>query len=129
MGVNTSVNIGKLKLKNPVMAASGTFGTGEEYADFIDVNKLGAIVTKTITLKARSGNPVPRIVETAAGMLNSIGLENQGAGHFIKNKLPLLRKLNVPAVISIGGESANEIIELAKVLNKAKVEAIEINIS
>jgi dihydroorotate dehydrogenase (NAD+) catalytic subunit len=129
MGLNTSVTIGRLKLKNPVMAASGTFGTGEEYTDFIDVNRLGAIVTKTITLDKRAGNPPPRVVETASGMLNSIGLENNGAEYFIKHNLPALKKLRIPYIVSIGGESADEIAELAKRLNKVKIGALEINIS
>jgi len=89
--VNLSVKIGRLQLKNPVMAASGTFGM--EYKDLININLLGAIVIKTITLNGRIGNPPPRIAETASGMLNSIGLENKGCDDFINNKVPLLRKL------------------------------------
>ena len=84
--MNLSVNIGKLKLKNPVMAASGTFGT--EYGELIDINSLGALVLKTITMDERYGNPPPRVAETASGMLNSIGLENKGVEDFLKNKIP-----------------------------------------
>jgi len=125
------VNIGKLKLKNPVMVASGTFGYASEFADFLDLKKLGAIVTKTITLRPRQGNPMPRTCETPAGMLNSIGLENPGLEVFIKDKLPYLNKLGVPLIISIASESdPKEFVLLAKELDKIKaISAIELNIS
>ncbi|MCX5709376.1 MAG: dihydroorotate dehydrogenase [Candidatus Omnitrophica bacterium] len=128
---NLTVNIGKLKLKNPVMVASGTFGYAEEFKDFIDLKKLGAIVTKTITLKPRKGNPGPRTCETPAGMLNSIGLENPGIEGFIAEKLPILKKIGVPAIISIASEGeAGEFVELSRRLDKIKeVSAIELNIS
>ncbi len=126
-----SVNIGKLKLKNPVMVASGTFGYAEEFRDFMDLRKLGAIVTKTITLKPRKGNPPPRTCETPAGMLNSIGLENPGLEVFIKEKLPVLKKTGVPVIVSIASESdPREFIALTRRLDKIKaVAAIELNIS
>jgi len=126
-----SVNIGKLKLKNPVMVASGTFGYAEEFRDFIDLKKLGAIVTKTITLKPRQGNPAPRTCETPAGMLNSIGLENPGIDAFLKEKLPPLAKIGVPVIVSIASEhDPDEFIELVKRLDKVNnVAAIELNIS
>ena len=124
------VRIGRLKLKNPVMAASGTFGFGEEFKDFVDLNKLGAIITKSITLKPREGNPPPRIVETASGILNSIGLQNDGIENFLKEKVPLLRKAKTVIVVSIAGESFNEYKELTRRLDKIDmVDAIEINIS
>jgi len=128
---NLSVRIGKLKLKNPVMVASGTFGYAEEFRDFMDLRKLGAIVTKTITLKPRQGNPPPRTCETPAGMLNSIGLENPGLEVFIKEKLPVLKKTGVPVIVSIASESdPREFITLARRLDKIKaVAAIELNIS
>ncbi|MCX5711283.1 MAG: dihydroorotate dehydrogenase [Candidatus Omnitrophica bacterium] len=128
---NLSVNIGKLKLKNPVMVASGTFGYAEEFKDFIDLKKLGAIVTKTITLKPRKGNSGPRTCETPAGMLNSIGLENPGIERFIVEKLPILKKTGVPAIISIASEGPpEEFVELTRRLDKIKeVSAIELNIS
>lgn len=129
MGMSTIVKIGKIKLKNPVIAASGTFGVGEEYSEFIDINKLGAIVTKTITLKPRVGNPPPRIVETAAGMLNSIGLENKGLEDFIKNKMPFIKKLKAPVIVSISGDGAKDFTELAKRLSGMGVDGIELNIS
>ncbi|MCU0651347.1 MAG: dihydroorotate dehydrogenase [Candidatus Omnitrophica bacterium] len=126
-----SVNIGKLKLKNPVMVASGTFGYAEEFKDFIDLKQLGAIVTKTITLKPRQGNPSPRTCETPSGMLNSIGLENPGMEGFIKEKLPALQKIGVPLIISISSEdNPQELVILARQLDKIKtVAAVELNIS
>ncbi len=125
------VKIGKLKLQNPVMAASGAFGCGEEYREFFDVNKLGAIVTKTITLNPRIGNKPPRVVETPAGMLNSIGLENGGLEEFLKNKAPFLKRLKGPKVIvSIAGEDEKEFACLARSLEKAGfVDALELNLS
>jgi dihydroorotate dehydrogenase (NAD+) catalytic subunit len=128
---NLTVNIGKLKLKNPVMVASGTFGYAEEFKDFLDLKKLGAIVTKTITLKPRQGNPAPRTCETPAGMLNSIGLENPGINKFIKEKLPPLTKLGIPIMVSISAvDEPEEFIILAKQLDKIReVAAIEMNIS
>jgi len=112
------------------MVASGTFGYGIEPAELIDLNQLGAIITKTITLKPREGNPPPRIVETASGMLNAIGLQNAGVQDFIKNSLPFLAKFDTPVIANIAGESASEYAELAKILGKEKtIKGIEINIS
>lgn len=122
--------IGKIKLKNPVMVASGTFGYAKEFEDLVDLKKLGAIVTKTITLKPRKGNPMPRVCETASGMLNAIGLENEGVKNFIDEKLPYLKKLGVPIIVSISGDSIEEFSKLAKRLDKEKsVDGIELNIS
>jgi len=131
MRVNLSVNIGRLRLKNPVMVSSGTFGYGEEFKDFIELKELGAIVTKTITLNPRSGNPAPRTCETPAGMLNSIGLENPGLAAFIEEKLPILKKIGVPIIVSITSEdSLEEFVTIARRLDKLKeVQAIELNIS
>jgi len=131
MQAKLSVNIGKLKLKNPVMVASGTFGYAEEFRDFINLKELGAIVTKTITLKPRQGNPPPRTCETPAGMLNSIGLENPGLEVFIQEKLPLLNKIGAPLIVSISSEDdPQEFIVLARRLDKInEVAAIELNIS
>jgi len=126
-----SVNIGKLKLKNPVMVASGTFGYAQEFSDFLDLSQLGAIVTKTITLDPRQGNLSPRTCETAAGMLNSIGLENPGIEDFIREKLPLLAKIGLPVIISIASvDDPQELVNLARRLDKIKeVAALELNIS
>lgn len=130
MNPNLSVKIGRLKLKNPVMVASGTFGYAQEFSSLINLKKLGAIVTKTITLKPKIGNPPPRTIETASGMLNSIGLENPGVKIFLKDKMPALRKTGVPIIVSISGDSDDEFIQLIKILNKTKgVSAIELNLS
>jgi len=120
-----------LKLNNPVMVASGTFGYAEEFRDFMDLKKLGAIVTKTLTLKPRKGNPAPRTCETPAGMLNSIGLENPGLDNFIKDKFPFLKKLGVPVIVSVASEEEpEEFLELVSRLDKIEeAAAIELNIS
>ena len=122
--------LGELKLKNPIMVASGTFGYAEEFSPYVDLKKLGAIVTKTITLEAKRGNPPPRVVETAAGMLNAIGLQNEGMDNFLENKLPYLQRIGVPIIVSIGGDSKDEYVALVKKLDKIrKISAIELNIS
>jgi len=124
------VRIGKLKLKNPVIAASGTFGYGQKMKDLLDINALGAIITKTITLKPRSGNPTPRIVETPSGMLNSIGLENDGLEDFILNKTPFLEKMCTNVIVSVAGNSIAEFKELSEKLSDLKcVSGIELNLS
>ncbi len=131
MNPNLNIKIGKVKLNNPVMVASGTFGYGQEFAPFISLRKLGAIVSKTVTLNPRQGNPAPRTCETPAGMLNSIGLENPGIEMFIKEKLPVLRKIGIPVIVSIASEKdPTEFIRLVKRLgNLSAVSAIELNIS
>ncbi|RJP27290.1 MAG: dihydroorotate dehydrogenase [Candidatus Omnitrophota bacterium] len=131
MKTDLRINIGKLKLKNPVMVASGTFGYAEEFEGFMDLSRLGAIVTKTITLKPRKGNPAPRTCETPSGLLNSIGLENPGVDAFIKDKLKYLLSTGAPVIVSIASEKdASEFVELASLLDKVKeISAIELNIS
>jgi dihydroorotate dehydrogenase (NAD+) catalytic subunit len=125
-----AVKIGRLKLKNPVMTASGTFGYGEEYSGYIDLNKLGAIVVKGLSLKPRLGNPPPRIMETTGGMLNAVGLQNIGVDAFIEEKLPFLRKYNTAVIANVYGETYDEFKGVAKKLNLAKgVHALEVNIS
>ena len=125
-----SVNIGNLKLKNPVLTASGTFGYGEEYSPYFDLNRLGGLVTKTITLKPRAGNAFPRIAETAAGMLNSIGLANVGVEAFIKDKLPYLRRLDTAIVVNVAGFTVDEYGEVVRRLEDAEgINAYEINVS
>lgn len=122
------VSIGKLKLKNPVMVASGTFG--KEYGDFFDLNILGAYVAKTVTLKARTGNMPPRVTEAFTGMLNSIGLENKGIEDFINNKLPELKNLKIPIIASVAGDNEDEYAHLCRRLDGcSKVNAIELNLS
>jgi len=126
--VNLAVTIGKLKLKNPVMVASGTFGP--EYGELVNINSLGAYIAKTITLLARSGNPPPRVCETPSGMLNSIGLENGGLEDFIKNKLPKLKNIKIPIIASISADDADDFRKLAVGLNRIKkIAALEINLS
>lgn len=131
MAVDLSVRLGKLKLQNPVMVASGTFGYGEEYARLYDVSRLGAIVTKSISLKPRSGNPAPRIYETASGMINAIGLQNVGVEAFVKNKLPFLRKLKgTRIIVNLVGERISEYVELARRLEDAGgIDGYELNLS
>jgi dihydroorotate dehydrogenase (NAD+) catalytic subunit len=125
-----AVQLGPLLLKNPVMTASGTFGYGEEYSDFFDLRRLGAVVVKGISLRPRAGNPPPRLVETPAGMINAIGLENVGVERFLSIKLPFLRDLGVPAIVNIFGNTIEEYAELAARLDGAPgIAAIEINVS
>ena len=126
-----SVKIGSLKLKNPVMVASGTFGYGEEFHEsFYDVSRLGAVVTKGISLEVRAGNPMPRVVETASGMLNAIGLANVGVEAFIREKVPFLKNAGATVIANILGRSVEEYVEVARKLDSEPgVHAIEINIS
>ncbi|HUW22610.1 MAG TPA: dihydroorotate dehydrogenase [bacterium] len=126
---NLAIELAGISLKNPVMVASGTFGYGEEYAQLVDLNRLGAIVAKTITLKPRLGNEPPRMVETASGVLNSIGLQNIGIDAFINEKLPFFREYDVPLIVSIAGETTDEYVQLAKTLQGEKITGLELNLS
>jgi dihydroorotate dehydrogenase (NAD+) catalytic subunit len=124
------VSIGSLHLKNPVMTASGTFGYGEEYGSLVNLHRLGAIIVKGISLQPRQGNPPPRIAETAAGMLNAIGLENVGLERFLAEKLPFLEGIETPLIVNILGDSVEDYRELAARLDgEEKVAALEVNIS
>ncbi|NWF75592.1 MAG: dihydroorotate dehydrogenase [Nitrospirae bacterium] len=127
--MDLSVKIGHLKLKNPITTASGTFGYGEEYSEFIDLNKLGAIIVKGISLEPREGNPPPRICETPCGMLNAIGLQNIGLKRFLKEKLPYLRKFDTNIIANILGETIQEYVKLAQCLDDAGLDGIELNVS
>jgi len=128
--MNTNIKIGGIDLKNPVIAASGTYGYAREYGEAIDINLLGAIVVKGISLEPSKGNPEPRIAETPCGMLNSIGLENVGIKAFIKNKLPYLKDLQTPIITNIYGKTADEYAELAGIIDKLEgIAGIEVNIS
>ncbi len=131
MAIDLSVSLGKLRLQNPGLGASGTFGHGEEYTRLYDVSRLGGIITKSISLKPRPGNPTPRIYETPSGMLNAIGLQNVGVEAFIKEKMPFLRKLKGPRIIvNIVGERIAEYVELAKRLEVVPgIDALELNLS
>ncbi len=125
-----AIQIGNVIFQNPVTVASGTFGHAEKYYDLEEVKKLGAIVPKTVTLHKREGNPPPRIIETPSGMLNAIGIENPGAEGFIKTKLPAFRKIGVPLIISILGNTDEEFVQLIEKFNAAEgVAAIELNLS
>ncbi|MDY6854391.1 MAG: dihydroorotate dehydrogenase [Thermodesulfobacteriota bacterium] len=125
-----SVNISSLTLKNPIMTASGTFGYGQEYASFVDLDKLGAIIVKGISLGPRSGNPFPRIAETTGGMLNSVGLENIGVDRFISEKLPYLIDCGVCVIVNLIGNTIDEYCELAKKLEETNgIKGVELNIS
>lgn len=124
------VKLGKLELKNPVLVASGTFGYGEEYAELVDLNKLGGIMTKAVTLRPKEGNPPPRLVEVPCGLLNAIGLENPGLEVFIREKLPFLRKFDTKIIVNIAGEKEDDYLQIAKRLSKENgVDALEVNIS
>jgi dihydroorotate dehydrogenase (NAD+) catalytic subunit len=128
--MNLEVSIGGLKLKNPVMTASGTFGYGEEYAEFVDLNSLGAVVVKGLSLKPKEGNPPPRVVETAAGMLNAIGLQNIGIERFIGEKLPFLRGFDTAVIVNFFGDSVEEYAEAAERLSGVDgIHGLEMNIS
>ena len=128
--LDLSVQLGPLRLKNPVMGASGTFGYGEDYADFLDVRQLGAVVVKGVSLQPRPGNPPPRLVETPSGLINAIGLENVGVESFLNLKLPYLRSQRVPVIVNIFGNTLEEYAELASRLDGVDgIAALEINIS
>jgi len=124
-----AVNIAGIKMKTPVMTGSGTFGFGEEFSDFVDLNQLGAIVVKGTTLKPRSGNEGVRIAETPSGMLNCIGLENPGVEYFLTDILPRIAQYDVPIIVNISGSTVEEYGQLAKMLDVPGVAAIELNVS
>lgn len=128
--VDLGVRIGPMALENPILTASGTFGYGDEYAHVLDVGSLGGVITKTVTLEPRPGNPPVRIAETPSGMLNSIGLENVGLARFRREKLPKLRALGATVVASIGGETAGELVRLLRALGQEEgIAGFEINFS
>lgn len=128
--VKTAVKVGSLELANPVLAASGTFGYGREFAKYLDLNRLGGVVTKGLSLEPRDGNPPPRIVETAAGMLNAIGLANVGAEVFLEEKLPFLAALDCKVVVNLYAEGIDQFAGLAERLRGAEgIDALEINVS
>lgn len=127
---NLSVKIGKIRLKNPVMVASGTFGFGEEFEEFFTLHHLGAIIPKGISLQPMTGNPPPRIFETEGGVLNSIGLQNPGYKNFIQNHLPYLKKVKTHLIINILGNTQKEYVQLARLLNEVPgISGLEMNIS
>jgi len=128
--VDLSVNIGSLKLRNPILLASGTVGYGNEISEFTDLNKIGGIITKSLSLKPRKGNPPQRIVETPAGMLNAIGLTNVGVEVFLKEKIPFLKQYDVPIICNIAASTIEEYVECTKILTSEEtIKAFEINVS
>lgn len=127
--MKTNINFAGIEMKNPVTVASGTFGYGREYQDFIDLNKLGAIITKGTSLKPRPGNKSPRICETASGMLNSIGLQNPGVEYFAQTDLPFLRKFDTKIIVNACGSTVEEYVELCKILNTLDIDGVELNLS
>ena len=125
-----SVEIAGIKMRNPIMTASGTFGYGEEYSKYLNLERIGAIVTKGLSLKPKAGNPMPRIVETPGGMLNAIGLQNVGIEAFIESKLPFLRTVDTPVIVNFFGNTEDEYAEMAERLDAIpEVAAMEMNIS
>ncbi|MCX7922943.1 MAG: dihydroorotate dehydrogenase [Clostridia bacterium] len=127
--IDLSVEIAGVKFKNPVMAASGTFGFGREFADYMDLNGLGAISVKGLTLAPRPGNKPPRIAETPAGILNSVGLQNPGVEAFIKEELPFLRQFDTKIIANVAGSTIEDYCEMVEILSDADIDAIELNVS
>lgn len=128
--VDLSVNLGKMQLKNPVMTASGTFGYGTEYSDFIDVSRIGGIIVKGTTLRDRQGNPYPRMAETPSGMLNAVGLQNKGVDYFINEIYPTIKSFDTDIFVNVSGSTVEEYIETAEKINELdKIPGIELNIS
>ena len=128
--VDLSVKIGQLELKNPVLTASGTFGYGEEFSDFIDLNRLGGFIVKGTTLNLREGNPYPRMVETPSGMLNAVGLQNKGVDYFIQHIYPRIKDVNSQIIVNVSGASIPDYVAVCEKLQPLdKIAAVEINIS
>ncbi len=129
MPTRIQVCVAGMDLANPIMSASGTFGSGKEYADFLDISSLGAVVTKSVTFSPTKGNPPPRIAETPSGMLNAIGLQNEGVDVFLRDLLPPLREKAQRVIVNVAGKSEDDYIALVERLADATIDAMEINIS
>ena len=128
--VQLSTKIGSLELKNPVMTASGTFGYGTEYADFMDISRLGAIIVKGTTLNPRQGNPYPRMAETPSGMLNAVGLQNKGVDYFVDHIYPEVQKIGTAIIVNVSGSCIDDYVQTAVIINTLDaIPAIELNIS
>lgn len=127
--MNTSVNLAGVILRNPVMTASGTFGSGIEFSELVDLNKLGAVVTKGVANVPWPGNPTPRVAETCGGMLNAIGLQNPGIDVFVKRDIPFLKKYDIKIIVNVCGKSENDYLEVVERLADEPVDMLEINIS
>ncbi len=127
--MNTKVTIAGVELKNPVMTASGTFGSGMEYSEFVDLNRLGAVVTKGVANVPWAGNPTPRVAETYGGMLNAIGLQNPGIDVFIERDLPFLKQFDTKVIVNVCGRSAEDYLQVVERLGDEEVDLLEINVS
>lgn len=127
--MNTKVNLAGVELKNPVMTASGTFGSGAEYSEFVDLNRLGAVVTKGVANVPWPGNPTPRIAEVYGGMLNAIGLQNPGIDVFVKRDIPFLKQYDTKIIVNVCGKTTEDYIEVVERLADEPVDLLEINIS
>ena len=127
--IKTAVNLAGVELKNPVMTASGTFGSGEEYSEFVDLNKLGAVVTKGVANVPWPGNPTPRIAETSSGMLNAIGLQNPGIDVFCERDIPFLKKYDTRIIVNVCGKTTEDYCEVVERLGNEPVDLLEINVS
>ena len=127
--MNTNINFAGIKMKNPVTVASGTFGYGREFAELIDLNRLGGIITKGTSISPCPGNPPPRVCETTGGMINAIGLQNPGLENFVKYDLPWLRQFNTAIIVNAIGNSVEEYTELCKMLNELDIDGVELNLS
>ncbi len=127
--ISTSVNIAEITFKNPVMPASGTFGSGQEYSEFINLNQLGAVVTKGVSYYPWQGNPVPRIMETPSGMINAIGLQNPGIDVFLERNIPFLQKFDTKVIVNVCGNTVKDYLKVVSRLSEQKVDILEINIS
>ena len=126
---NLNITIGGVEFKNPVMTASGTFGSGMEYGEFVDLNRLGAVVTKGVANVPWPGNPTPRVTEVYGGMLNAIGLQNPGVDVFIKRDIPFLRQFDTKIIANVCGKSVEDYIEVVEKLSDTDIDMMEINIS
>ncbi len=127
--VDMSVNIAKVEMKNPVTTASGTFGSGQEFSEFVDLNMLGAVTVKGVANEPWKGNNAPRIAETYGGMLNSVGLQNSGAKYFIENDIPFLRRFDTKIIVNLCGHTIDEYCRVAEKMSNADVDLLELNIS
>ena len=129
MAIKTEVKLAGVSLKNPVLTASGTFGSGMEFSQFVDLNKLGGVVTKGVSVVPWEGNPTPRVMETASGMLNAIGLQNPGLDVFMKRDLPFLEQFNTRRIVNVCGHTTEEYVKAVEILSESSADILEINIS
>lgn len=129
MEINTSVNMAGIPFKNPIMPASGTFGSGQEYSEFIDLNQLGAVVTKGVSYDPWEGNLSPRIMETSSGMINAVGLQNPGIKVFLERDIPFLQNFNTKIIVNVCGNTVEEYLKVVERLSEQAIDMLEINIS